>query len=90
MDPTYPATWPPSPVDAPGPAPIEGSGPVPVARERSGTGPAHPRVVLVRRRAWPDFTAVLPLLTDERRDWLAGAISLTYGTRHRPARATAG
>lgn len=27
-----------------------------------------------------DFTAVLPLLTDERRDWLAGAISLTYGT----------
>ncbi|MFD4117466.1 nucleotidyltransferase domain-containing protein [Streptomyces niveus] len=27
-----------------------------------------------------DFTAVLPLLTDERRDWLAAAISLTYGT----------
>ncbi|MFJ6824516.1 hypothetical protein ACIQRJ_29380 [Streptomyces niveus] len=49
-----------------------------------------PVVVLVRRRARPDFTAVLPLLTDERRDWLAGAISLTYGTRHRPARATAG
>ncbi|MGW8455838.1 hypothetical protein ACWGLO_30540 [Streptomyces niveus] len=58
----------------------------------SGREPVRPApvVVLVRRRAWPDFTAVLPLLTDERRDWLAGAISLTYGTRHRPARATAG
>lgn len=28
-----------------------------------------------------DFTAMLPLLTEERRDWLAEAISLVYGTR---------
>ncbi|MFC8080143.1 nucleotidyltransferase domain-containing protein [Streptomyces sp. NPDC057307] len=26
-----------------------------------------------------DFTTTLPLLTDDRRDWLAGAIPLTYG-----------
>ncbi|WP_405607205.1 amino acid transporter [Streptomyces sp. NBC_01511] len=28
-----------------------------------------------------DFAAVLPLLTDDRRQWLADAISLAYGTR---------
>ncbi|MET9554360.1 amino acid transporter [Streptomyces sp. NPDC006645] len=37
-----------------------------------------------------DFTAVLPLLTGDRRDWLAGAISLAYGAHPWLARLSRG